>query len=83
MNGPADVLHLRAAGVSLVLDTRDEQLPAVLHWGHDLGDVVPLRPQPTDRQGTQLGRAAAPGPAPVRDGIPHGRGVASSGESPA
>ena len=41
MNGPADVLHLRAAGVSLVLDTRDEQLPTVLHWGHDLGDVPP------------------------------------------
>ena len=34
-----DLLHLRAAGVSLVLDVRDGLLPAVLHWGHDLGDV--------------------------------------------
>ena len=38
---PADVVHLRAAGVSLVLDARDGRLPAVLHWGHDLGDVTP------------------------------------------
>jgi alpha-galactosidase len=38
---PTDVLHLRAAGVSLVLDARDGFLPAVLHWGHDLGDVGP------------------------------------------
>ena len=36
---PADLLHLRSAGVSLVLDVRDGLLPAVLHWGHDLGDV--------------------------------------------
>ena len=38
---PTDVLHLRAAGVSLVLDARDGFLPGVLHWGHDLGDVGP------------------------------------------
>ena len=37
----SDVVHLRAAGVSLVLETRDESLPAVLHWGHDLGDLPP------------------------------------------
>lgn len=37
----ADVVHLRAAGVSLVLDTRNESLPAILHWGHDLGDLPP------------------------------------------
>ncbi|HEX5812066.1 MAG TPA: alpha-galactosidase, partial [Pseudonocardia sp.] len=40
-SGSADVVHLRAAGVSLVLDARDGRLPAVLHWGHDLGDVTP------------------------------------------
>jgi alpha-galactosidase len=34
-----DVVHLRAAGVSLVLDTRNESLPAILHWGHDVGDL--------------------------------------------
>ena len=34
------VVHLRAAGVSLVLDVRGS-LPAVVHWGHDLGDLGP------------------------------------------
>lgn len=33
------LIHLRAGGVSLVLDSSDRQLPAVLHWGADLGDV--------------------------------------------
>jgi alpha-galactosidase len=34
-------VHLRAGGVSLVLDASDGRLPAVLHWGHDLGDLEP------------------------------------------
>jgi alpha-galactosidase len=34
-------VHLRAAGVSLVLDASDGRLPAVLHWGHDLGELEP------------------------------------------
>lgn len=34
-----DLLHLRAAGVSLVLDVSGDLLPRVLHWGADLGDV--------------------------------------------
>ena len=34
-----DLLHLRAAGVSLVLATPADALPGVLHWGADLGDV--------------------------------------------
>ena len=33
-------VHLRAAGVSLVLNVRGGGLPAVLHWGHDLGDLT-------------------------------------------
>jgi alpha-galactosidase len=36
------VIHLRAGGVSLVLDARGgpgAPLPVVLHWGPDLGDV--------------------------------------------
>ena len=33
------MLHLRAAGVSLVLDARGPSLPRVLHWGADLGDL--------------------------------------------
>jgi alpha-galactosidase len=34
-----DVHHLRAAGVSLVLDTRGPRLPRIVHWGADLGDL--------------------------------------------
>lgn len=30
-------LHLRAAGVSLLLDITEGELPAVIHWGADLG----------------------------------------------
>lgn len=29
--------HLRAAGVSLVLDSRGAGVPAIVHWGRDLG----------------------------------------------
>jgi len=38
--GSADLVHLRAAGVSLVIEVRGG-LPAVVHWGHDLGDLGP------------------------------------------
>ncbi len=31
--------HLRSGGVSLLLDSRDGGLPAVLHWGSDLGEL--------------------------------------------
>jgi alpha-galactosidase len=34
-----DVVHLRAAGVGLVLEASGGRLPAVLHWGHDLGEL--------------------------------------------
>ena len=40
---PPGVLHLRAGGVSLVLDARGgagAPLPVVLHWGPDLGDLA-------------------------------------------
>ena len=40
MNGPAPLI-LRSAGVSVVLDTLPGQVPAVLHWGADLGGVLP------------------------------------------
>ncbi|NAZ86367.1 alpha-galactosidase [Kineococcus indalonis] len=33
------MVHLRAAGVSLVLRTHREQVPSVVHWGADLGDL--------------------------------------------
>ncbi|WP_420368428.1 alpha-galactosidase [Curtobacterium sp. L1-20] len=34
-----DFVHLSAGGVSLVLDCRDDALPAVLHWGAALGPL--------------------------------------------
>ncbi|MCT9818826.1 alpha-galactosidase [Microbacterium sp. W1N] len=33
--------HLRAAGVSLVVDSRGARVPAISHWGADLGEVSP------------------------------------------
>ena len=36
-----DYLQLRANGVALVLDCTGGTLPRVLHWGVDLGDLVP------------------------------------------
>jgi alpha-galactosidase len=44
------VVHLRAAGVSLVLDCTGSGLPRVLHWGADLGQLD---------DGTLAGLAAA------------------------
>ena len=35
-----EVLQLRAAGVSLVLDCSGPALPSVLHWGADLGELT-------------------------------------------
>lgn len=32
-----DLIHLRAAGTSLLLDVRGAGMPVVLHWGADLG----------------------------------------------
>jgi alpha-galactosidase len=37
--GVDSVIHLRAGGVSLVVDTAGAQLPRVLHWGADLGEL--------------------------------------------
>ncbi|WP_432482338.1 alpha-galactosidase [Kineococcus esterisolvens] len=39
--GPGEVVHLRAAGVGVVLRTHADQLPSVVHWGADLGDLEP------------------------------------------
>ncbi|WP_219413585.1 alpha-galactosidase [Pseudonocardia nigra] len=50
-------LHLRAAGVSLVLTTGGHRLPAVLHWGADLGEL-------TDGDRAGLAAAAVPATAP-------------------
>ncbi len=39
--GSTGVVHLRAAGVSVVVDASGAGVPAVLHWGRDLGERVP------------------------------------------
>ncbi|TDC73361.1 alpha-galactosidase [Micromonospora sp. KC606] len=38
-----ELLHLRAAGVSLVLDLSRARLPRVLHWGADLDELTPAQ----------------------------------------
>jgi alpha-galactosidase len=38
-DGHLGLVHLRAAGVSVVLDLRGGSLPRVLHWGADLGQL--------------------------------------------
>lgn len=35
----SSVVHLRQAGCSLVIDCRAASMPAVVHWGADVGDV--------------------------------------------
>lgn len=40
MTQPSAVVHLRSAGVSLLLDVTQGRLPAVLHWGADLGPLT-------------------------------------------
>ncbi|WXF90449.1 alpha-galactosidase [Curtobacterium flaccumfaciens pv. flaccumfaciens] len=58
---PHELVHLTAGGVSLVLDCRDDALPAVVHWGAALGpldtdaltaladaDVAPVSPNEMD-----------------------------------
>ncbi|MDD1383577.1 alpha-galactosidase [Curtobacterium poinsettiae] len=58
---PHELVHLSAGGVSLVLDCRDDALPAVVHWGAALGpldtaaltaladaDVTPVSPNEMD-----------------------------------
>jgi alpha-galactosidase len=63
---PADVVHLRRGGTSLVVDLRDERVPRILHWGADLGaldepDLVALAHavQPT------VGDSAVTHPQPI------------------
>ena len=49
--------HLRAAGSSLVLDARGMRLPAIVHWGADLGDL-------DERELTVLAESAVPAVGP-------------------
>jgi alpha-galactosidase len=32
--------HLRAAGVSLIVDARGTKVPTILHWGADVGELA-------------------------------------------
>jgi len=56
--------HLRAGGVSLVLDARGHGLPAVLHWGEDLGEV-----EASALEALAL-VSVAPGPPNTLDDVP-------------
>ena len=58
------IVHLRAAGVSVVLDCRGPSLPEVLHWGTDLGEL----------DGKFLGAAVVAATPPLASGsldVPH------------
>ena len=55
MQSSPDLVHLSAAGVSVVLDTRGRQLPAVGYWGPALGNLP-------DCELADLALAAAPQP---------------------
>jgi len=58
-------VHLRAGGCSLVLDAGGPRLPAVLHWGADLGD-----PAPAAWPDLALARAAALAKATLDEPVP-------------
>jgi alpha-galactosidase len=63
--GAGDVVHLRRAGVSLLLAVVDDGLPVVLHWGGDLGPL----------SGPELAGLATALRRPVRRGAADGRPV--------
>ncbi len=42
---PSSVLHLSAAGVSLLLELAETRLPTVLYWGQALGDLADVSPE--------------------------------------
>ncbi|MGJ8720578.1 MAG: alpha-galactosidase [Salinibacterium amurskyense] len=39
-NNTNDIVHLRAAGTSFVLDARGTGVPSITHWGADLGELT-------------------------------------------
>ena len=64
---PARIIHLRAAGVGVVLEQSGGLLPVVLHWGADLGDL-----SDADLEGLALASRVASGDSPfdVADRVP-------------
>ena len=57
--GVTSLLHLRAAGTSLVLDLSDGLLPVVRHWGADLGELTDAELQAVALSG-QVARGDSP-----------------------
>ena len=55
--------HLRAAGVSLLIDARGTRVPSILHWGADLGELA-------DSQLTTLADALVPAISPSSIDVP-------------
>ncbi|MET1018076.1 MAG: glycoside hydrolase family 36 N-terminal domain-containing protein, partial [Leifsonia flava] len=55
--------HLRAAGVSLLLDTRGTGVPGVIHWGRDLGPL-------SDAELVSLADAIVPAVSPSSIDVP-------------
>ncbi|TFV96608.1 alpha-galactosidase [Leifsonia flava] len=55
--------HLRAAGVSLLLDTRGTGVPGVIHWGRDLGPL-------SDAELVSLADAMVPAVSPSSIDVP-------------
>ncbi|WP_375386105.1 alpha-galactosidase [uncultured Microbacterium sp.] len=60
--------HLRAAGVSLLVDARGTGMPTVLHWGRDLGAL-------TGEQAEAVAAASVPAVAPSSIDSPFGLGL--------
>lgn len=58
--GPTQRVHLRAAGVSVLLDVTGGRIPAILHWGSDLGALD----EPTARALAAVATPAIPHNAP-------------------
>ena len=68
------VINLRAEGVSVLLDLTDGRLPAIVHWGGDLGalDLVAaealmlsgVRPRPTTSRTNRSGWPCSPSTGP-------------------
>jgi len=61
-----DVVHLRRAGTSVLVDLRDGRLPRILHWGADLGELdVRQLVSIADAQQPTIGDSAVTYPQPV------------------
>ena len=60
--------HLRAAGVSLLVDARGTGMPTIVHWGRDLGEL-------DDEQAEAVVAASVPAIAPSSIDVPFRLGI--------